>query len=88
MTTLYQVDHYGYFTGVTTEINAAAGFQRGAGGWFEIQPPSLGDGEYAVVNGEGWRVTTQEPLPIPVPAEEPAPTPVETAQPGEAPTVI
>lgn len=86
MQTLYQVDRFGYFTGVVTEINDAAGFQRGAGGWFEIAPPSLADGEYAVINGDGWRVTTDAAPPIP--QDNVVVVPPEHAAHGEAPAVI
>ena len=88
MTTLYQVDQFGYFTGVVTQINDRGGYIRGAGGWFEVPLPSLSAGEFAVVNGNDWRVTTQ-PSP-PIPPEEPPPTPVTVAEVpyGETPTVI
>ena len=87
MITLYQVSDVGYSTGVTTQINEAAGYQYGIGGWVPYEPPSLGEGQYAIWMGQGWVVTPNPPPPAP---PEPVVTdaPAPAADPAVPPTVV
>jgi len=85
MITLYKLDANAWFTGEVMEISDDAGYIRGAGGWADIAPPTLAEGEFAVFLGNDW-IITRNPSPTPIePEAEPI---VEPAVPGEAPTVI
>jgi hypothetical protein len=84
MITLYQLDQNAWFTGETMQISEGAGFIRGAGGWADIAPPSLSNGELVVFLSNNW-VVTRNPSPALI---EPEVEPVlEPAQSGEGPTV-
>jgi hypothetical protein len=85
MITLYQLDKNAWFTGETMRINDDAGYIRGTGGWADIAPPALAEGEFAVFLGNDW-IITRNPSPTPI---EPVVELVnEPAQSGEGPTVI
>lgn len=81
MITLYQVSDVGYSTGVTTQINEAAGYQYGVGGWVPYEPPPLGEGQYAIWLGQGWVVTPNPPPSPPVVTEAPAANPAPVTPP-------
>ena len=85
MTTLYQLDRNGWFTGTTTAINEDVGFIRGPNGWTEVEPPHLADGEFAVFASNEWVITTN---PSPVLVEPEVETPPQAPVTNEAPVVL
>ena len=85
MITLYQLDQNAWFTGEAMQISDGAGFIRGAGGWADIAPPSLSNGEFAVFLSNAW-IVTANPSPIPIEPETPAST--EAAALNEPPVVV
>lgn len=77
---VYQTNYDGVFVGVTT----ADPDPMDAGNWLipagcvTTAPPELGEREFAVWDGEAWRVETipaPEPIPDPILAPDPVPDP-------------
>jgi len=54
---IYQIDAQGYFTGAVDEVEASAPAPQG---WTRSEPPTVGDGEWAVFDGR-WRITGTAP---------------------------
>lgn len=61
---LYNYDTQGYYTGLTKEEHP---LQAVPPYWTKIEPPMLGDGEYAQYIGRRWEVVTEKIYPKVVP---------------------
>lgn len=69
---IYQIDAQGYFTGAVDEVEASAPAPQG---WTRSEPPTVGDGEWAVFDGR-WRIVDEGPQAIP----QPVPTSITMRQ--------
>ncbi len=59
-----EIDANGRWTGRTLEVEEAEGCPRG---WRLIDPPTLGEGEFAEWTPDGWRITSEPVPPTPGP---------------------
>ena len=64
-----EIDGNGRWTGESREADEREGCPRG---WRLIEPPTVGEGEFAEWTPEGWRITSD---PVPEPALTPPPVP-------------
>jgi hypothetical protein len=84
---IYQYDYAGYYHGVYQDIPVNQGYP--AGPWTDVSVPSIPDGQFAVFDGTGWFLTSEEePLPPPPPPEPVEDIVTGPEASGPTPTVI
>lgn len=74
---IFQYDYAGYYHGIYQDIPVGQGYQPGP---WTIEPvPTIPDGQFAVFNGVGWFLTSEQEPPPPPPPE---PIPEQEAMAG------
>lgn len=62
---IYKYDYAGYYHGVYEDIPSDHGYS--AGPWTDLPVPAIPDDQFAVFNGQGWFLTSEEEPPRPEP---------------------